>query len=114
MRTCSCRSCSYSCRRGRLRTESCSLKAEAVLAAKAHLTAQAPVILYKERVVIPQSLRSKVLELLHSSNGGVTSMTSRAGVSIWWPRITALSYKPSKEWLVTKEQRELARADPPP
>ena len=39
--------------------------------------------------MIPQSLRSEVLEVLHSSNGEVTSMTSRAGVSIWWPRITA-------------------------
>ena len=42
---------------------------------RSHLTAQAPVILYKERVVIPHSLRPVVLEALHSSNGGVTSMT---------------------------------------
>ena len=52
-------------------------------AVRSHLTAQSPVILYKERVVIPRSLRSEVLEALHSSNGGVTSMTSRAGVSVW-------------------------------
>ena len=60
--------------------------------------------------MISHSLRSEVLKVHHSSNGGMTCMTSRAGVSIWWPRITALSYKPSKEWLVTKEQRELALA----
>ena len=57
--------------------------------AKAHLSAQAPVIMYKERVVIPASLRSEVLEALHSSNGGVSSMTSRASSSVWWPGITA-------------------------
>ena len=58
-------------------------------AARTHLSTQAPVILYKERVVIPQSLRSEVLEALHSSNGGVTSMSSRASTSVWWPGITA-------------------------
>ena len=57
--------------------------------ARSHLTAQAPVILYKERLVIPHSLRPVVLEALHSSNGGVTSMTFRAGSSVWWPGITA-------------------------
>ena len=55
---------------------------------RAHLSYQEPVILYKERVVVPLSLRLEVLEVLHSGNGGVTSMTSRAGVSVWWPGIT--------------------------
>ena len=56
---------------------------------KAHLSAQAPVIMYKERVVVPASLRPEVLETLHSSNGGISSMTSRASSSVWWPGITA-------------------------
>ena len=30
-----------------------------------------------------------LLDILHSGNGGVTSMTSRARVSVWWPGITA-------------------------
>ena len=55
---------------------------------RAHLSIQEPVILYKERVVVPLSLRSEVLDILHSGNGGVTSMTSRARVSVWWPGIT--------------------------
>ena len=36
---------------------------------RAHLSTQAPVILYKERVVVPLSLRPDVLEVLHSGNG---------------------------------------------
>ena len=56
---------------------------------RSDLTVQSPVVLYKERVVIPRSLRPEVLETLHSGNGGVTSMTARAGVSVWWPGITA-------------------------
>ena len=57
--------------------------------ARDHLTAQAPVVMYKDRVVVPSSLRSEVLEVLHGGNGGVTSMTARAGTSVWWPGITA-------------------------
>ena len=46
------------------------------------------VILYKERVVIPPSLRSEVLSALHSAHQGVTSMNLRAEASVFWPGIT--------------------------
>lgn len=46
------------------------------------------VILYKDRVVIPQSLRKEVLEALHSAHQGVTSMIARAETSVFWPGIT--------------------------
>jgi len=47
------------------------------------------VVLYKDRVVIPPSLRQDVLESLHSAHQGVTSMTSRVESSVFWPGITA-------------------------
>ena len=47
------------------------------------------VIQYKDRVVIPPSLREEVLSSLHSAHQGVTSMTSRADSSIFWPGITS-------------------------
>ena len=46
------------------------------------------VILYKDRVVIPPSLREEVLSHLHAAHQGVTSMTARAEASIFWPGIT--------------------------
>jgi len=46
------------------------------------------VLLYKNRVIIPQSLRSEVLSTLHSAHQGVTSMLSRAESSVFWPGIT--------------------------
>ena len=46
------------------------------------------VILYKERVIIPSSLRAETLSTLHSAHQGVSSMISRAEVSIFWPGIT--------------------------
>lgn len=52
------------------------------------LTAIDGVILYKNRVIIPKSLRSDVLCLLHSAHQGVTRMTARAEASVFWPGIT--------------------------
>ena len=53
-----------------------------------HLTQVDGVPLYKERVVIPSTLRPLVLETLHSAHQGVTGMTLRAQASVWWPGIT--------------------------
>ena len=46
------------------------------------------IILYKDRVVIPPALRSEVLSSLHAAHQGITSMTSRADSSVFWPGIT--------------------------
>ena len=58
-------------------------------AQKKHLSAQKPIVLFKERIVIPESLRKLVLEILHSGHGGVSSMMLRAGDSVWWPGLHA-------------------------
>ena len=36
------------------------------------------VVMYKDRIVIPQSLRKNVLKILHSAHQGISSMMSRA------------------------------------
>ena len=46
------------------------------------------VALYRDRVIIPPSLRADVLNVLHSAHQGVTSMLSRVESSIFWPGIT--------------------------
>ena len=46
------------------------------------------VILYKDRLVIPPTLRDEVLAHLHAAHQGVTSMTARAESSVFWPGIT--------------------------
>ena len=45
------------------------------------------VILYKDKILIPLSLRSSVLECLHSAHQGASSMTARADASVFWPGI---------------------------
>jgi hypothetical protein len=46
------------------------------------------VVLYKDRVVVPTSLRHPVLEGLHSAHQGVSSMELRAQSIVFWPGIT--------------------------
>ena len=45
------------------------------------------VILNKNRIVIPPSLRQHILTILHSAHQGVTSMTARAENTVFWPGI---------------------------
>ena len=46
------------------------------------------VLLYKGRIVIPQTLRPRALEILHAAHQGKTSMNLRAEESIFWPGMT--------------------------
>ena len=54
-----------------------------------HLHTLDGVILYKDRIVIPPSLRNDVLAALHSAHQGTSQMTARAESSIFWPGITS-------------------------
>ncbi|XP_053385871.1 uncharacterized protein LOC128550595 [Mercenaria mercenaria] len=54
-----------------------------------HLSTVDGVAIYKDRLVIPASLRQDILTSLHSAHQGVTSMTSRAEQSVFWQGITA-------------------------
>ena len=53
------------------------------------LTCIDSIIMYKDRIVVPQYLRRRILSNLHSAHQGVTSMQSRAQACIFWPGITA-------------------------
>ena len=46
------------------------------------------VVLYKDRIIVPQSLRQEALSALHAANQGVTSMASLAQGAVYWPGIT--------------------------
>ncbi len=54
-----------------------------------HLHCIDGVVMYKDRIIIPPSLRLEVLTALHSAHQGVTHMTSRAESSVFWPGITS-------------------------
>ena len=46
------------------------------------------IILYNERILVPQALRPNVISTLHAAHQGVDSMTARAESSVFWPGIT--------------------------
>ena len=50
-----------------------------------HLYSSDGVILYKDRIVIPRSLRGHILDNLHSAHQGTSSMFARAQGLVYWP-----------------------------
>ena len=56
---------------------------------KDDLSTMGPVLLYKDRVVIPPELQAEVLSTLHSAHQGVTKMTARAMAGVYWPGMLA-------------------------
>ena len=54
-----------------------------------NITSTDGVILYKDRVIVPPSLRGEVLSTLHAAHQGVSMMTARAESSVFWPGISA-------------------------
>ncbi|GFO45359.1 hypothetical protein PoB_007186400 [Plakobranchus ocellatus] len=53
------------------------------------LTSFDGVALHNDRVIIPPSLRDKVLQALHSAHQGISQMCSRADASFFWPGMTS-------------------------
>ena len=49
------------------------------------------VLMFRDRIVVPPSLRSEILDalLLHAANQGVSSMSSLARTAAFWPRFSA-------------------------
>ena len=44
--------------------------------------------MYKDRVVVPPSLRLNALESIHAAHQGASSMISTAETTVFWPNIT--------------------------
>ena len=53
-----------------------------------HLWTIDSVILYKNRIMIPPSLRTDILVALHAAHQGISTMTACAEDSVFWPGIT--------------------------
>ena len=55
------------------------------------------VVMYKDRVVVPESLRPSVLRNLHAAHQGVSSMEQRAQAIMFWPGMTRDIHKERSE-----------------
>lgn len=54
-----------------------------------HLFVVNGVVILKEKMVIPESLKAKVLDLAHKGHFGIQSMKRMLRSSVWWPNIGA-------------------------
>ena len=52
------------------------------------LTVLDQVVMLQKRVVVPKALRQEVLRHLHAGHGGISGMTQRARMSVYWPDFT--------------------------
>ena len=55
------------------------------LAEQGDLSTLGNIVLYHDRIVVPKSLRSYVVKVLHSAHQGCTGMISRATSAVFWP-----------------------------
>ena len=54
---------------------------------RSELTIEHGAVLWGRRVIVPTSLRPKILKLLHSEHSGICRMKSVARSYVWWPSI---------------------------
>jgi hypothetical protein len=47
------------------------------------------VIMFQERIVVPKSLRNRVLQILHQAHQGVEGMRARARNTVYWPGLNS-------------------------
>lgn len=55
---------------------------------RSSLDVESDVVWYDGRIVIPLTLRSRVLEILHSAHQGISGMEDRSRTVVYWPGIT--------------------------
>jgi hypothetical protein len=54
----------------------------------AELSLRGDIVLWGQRAIIPLTLRTRVMQLLHEGHVGIVAMKNRAAMTIWWPGIT--------------------------
>ncbi|XP_053229110.1 uncharacterized protein K02A2.6-like, partial [Podarcis raffonei] len=76
---------------------------------KHELSAHKGCLLWRSRVVVPQTLRKRVLTALHETHPGVVRMKALARSYVWWPGID----REIEAWVKHRQACQESRPDPP-
>ena len=55
------------------------------MGSEGHFTIKDDLLLYDDRIVVPQQLQLEILDIIHQGHLGVTKCGARARTSVWWP-----------------------------
>ena len=55
---------------------------------RAQLSLHNDLLLFRDRIVVPQTLRSRTMEKIHQGHQGINRCRFRVKSSVWWPGIT--------------------------
>ena len=55
---------------------------------RSQLSVSDGLLMYADRIVVPTSLRSEMLDRIHQGHQGITKCLERIKISVWWPEIT--------------------------
>lgn len=69
-------------------------------------------LVYGNRIVVPESMRSAVLDRIHDGHQGITKCLERARLGVWWPGITADVKKTVENCHHCLERRPTQRREP--
>lgn len=73
------------------------------------LSTQGGCLLWGDRVVVPPTLRTQVLDCLHLGHPGIACMKALAGSYVWWPKID----KPITSWVANCRPSQESWPEPP-
>lgn len=69
-------------------------------------------ITYSDRIVIPASLRSQIMNKLHESHQGLSKCLDNAQAAVWWPGMTSQLSDMIKNCRICAERRPAHRSEP--
>lgn len=79
---------------------------------KAEMSLVDGIVTYRDRIVVPRSIRRDVLEILHESHQGLTKCLKRAQAAIWWPGISKQIKEMVLSCNICKEKQPAQRHEP--